>query len=544
MKVFGTNNLRKYYVYVGESSETFKKSVDISFLKKKYNIRLSRSYKEQTFAPQTVHFSEELESTIPETVDELKTENQKLKKEIVKLKRQNSQMEINFEEKLEKKIDFLANINQQFGAENDQLIKNLDRFRKYQISESISIRSSPGDSGTESEIIPSKCLKGRKLKSKKIAKTNKEKRVFDNDSEEDTESDDEKNKKDARNEMKTIIKTINSEFSLNYDQTFTSANNSTVRMRNSGKLPKDLHCIHANNQQNNKKLRHIKAAKELFRKNNPNIIDYDKESLLRTLADRIFHSSEMFDTDEEDHSKTVLKHLLKNVLNPKSTSTKTSNWTCNEQENVIYDTKFVQTEGEDEPSFISTSSHVKLTLKDAKQITISKHRQCLSTENIKYSGMWCSYCVVDHGAHTTLCRECTYARQVAQSRNGDCLSDKYINDNTKLQWRCVKGHEWLASFGNLTLLNMLSSHKWIARFHSIKNRYCSKYKRTVKLYQNILDHHQKIALKNPDHSLGLQLDIPYYNYGFALEVQGQQHKKYHEFFHNDPYVVRELGLIE
>ncbi|RHZ60638.1 hypothetical protein Glove_351g8 [Diversispora epigaea] len=321
-----------------ESSETSKKSVNISSLKEKYNIRLPRSYKEQTSAPQTVHFSEELESTIPETVDELKTENQKLKKEIAELKRQNSQMEIDFEEKLEKsqeninqmkeEIDFLANINQQFGAENDQLIKNLDRFQKYRISESISVRSSPGDSGTESEIIPSK-----------------RKRVFGNDSEEeDTESDDEKNEKDARNEMKTIIKTINSEFSLNYDQTFTSANNceirrkliselqkslalkfrpsvtqltkwlnsihksrrATARMRNSGKLPKDLHRVHANNRQNDKKLRRIKAVKELFRKNDPNITDYDKESLLRMLADRAFHLPEMSDTDKEDHSKTVV----------------------------------------------------------------------------------------------------------------------------------------------------------------------------------------------------------------------------------------------
>ena len=56
-----------------ESSETSKRSVDISSLREKYNIRLPRSYKEQSSAPQTVHFSEELESAIPETVDELKT---------------------------------------------------------------------------------------------------------------------------------------------------------------------------------------------------------------------------------------------------------------------------------------------------------------------------------------------------------------------------------------------------------------------------------------------------------------------------------------
>ncbi|RHZ79353.1 hypothetical protein Glove_149g70 [Diversispora epigaea] len=401
-----------------ESSETSKKNVNISSLKEKYNIRLPRSYKEQISAPQTVHFSEELESTIPEIVDELKTENQKLKKEIAKLKRQNSQMEIDFEEKLEKsqkninqmkeEIDFLANINQQFesisvrsspgdsdteleiipskrkrvfdnDSENDtesddeknekdtrneiktiiktidsefslyynqtftsannyeiccklipelqksltpkfkpsitqltkwlnttarmrnsgKLLKDLRRVhannrqndKKFQ---SISVRSSPGDSDTELEIIPSK-----------------RKRVFDNDSENDTESDDEKNEKDTRNEIKTIIKTIDSEFSLYYNQTFTSANNyeiccklipelqksltpkfkpsitqltkwlnTTARMRNSGKLLKDLRRVHANNRQNDKKLRCIKAAKELFRKNNPNITNYDKESLL------------------------------------------------------------------------------------------------------------------------------------------------------------------------------------------------------------------------------------------------------------------------
>ncbi|RHZ87891.1 hypothetical protein Glove_29g29 [Diversispora epigaea] len=49
-----------------------------------------------------------------------------------------------------------------------------------------------------------------------------------------------------------------------------------------------------------------------------------------------------------------LKHLLRNVLDPQSAST--SNWVCNEQEDVVYDTKFVQTEGKDEPSFTSTSS--------------------------------------------------------------------------------------------------------------------------------------------------------------------------------------------
>ncbi|RHZ77842.1 hypothetical protein Glove_171g2 [Diversispora epigaea] len=75
-----------------------------------------------------------------------------------------------------------------------------------------------------------------------------------------------------------------------------------------------------------------------------------------------------------------LKHLLRNVLDPKSASSTTAqlqrkrnysdeiqrydfpppakapNWACNEQEDVVYDTEFVQTKREDEPSFASTSS--------------------------------------------------------------------------------------------------------------------------------------------------------------------------------------------
>ncbi|CAI2188270.1 16942_t:CDS:10, partial [Funneliformis geosporum] len=38
-------------------------------------------------------------------------------------------------------------------------------------------------------------------------------------------------------------------------------------------------------------------------------------------------------------------------------------------------------------------------------------------------------------------------------------------------------------------------------------------------------------LKTPKYSRGLQLDIFYPEYGFAIEVQGEQHEKYIEFFH-------------
>ena len=114
------------------------------------------------------------------------SENRKLREEIAELKRQSSQMEIDFEKKLEEniermnsEIEFLANVNQQFCTENDQLTKNLNRFLNYRVPElsqstisSISARSSPCDSDAEIEII-TKRPKSRKAKQRKIAKTNK-----------------------------------------------------------------------------------------------------------------------------------------------------------------------------------------------------------------------------------------------------------------------------------------------------------------------------------------------------------------------------------
>jgi hypothetical protein len=38
---------------------------------------------------------------------------------------------------------------------------------------------------------------------------------------------------------------------------------------------------------------------------------------------------------------------------------------------------------------------------------------------------------------------------IAKERGGDCLSTFYINNNTKLRWRCAEGHEWDAVPGSI-----------------------------------------------------------------------------------------------
>jgi len=62
--------------------------------------------------------------------------------------------------------------------------------------------------------------------------------------------------------------------------------------------------------------------------------------------------------------------------------------------------------------------------------------------NIK-SGKWCPICSYDYRA--SLQRgNIEEMQKIAESRGGKCLSEKYINVNTKLKWQCEKGHIWEA----------------------------------------------------------------------------------------------------
>lgn len=55
-----------------------------------------------------------------------------------------------------------------------------------------------------------------------------------------------------------------------------------------------------------KKLHQFKAAKDLYRKNNKRIIGYENRQLLKMLANRLYHSSEISKIDEEDPDNMIV----------------------------------------------------------------------------------------------------------------------------------------------------------------------------------------------------------------------------------------------
>ena len=107
-----------------------------------------------------------------------------------------------------------------------------------------------------------------------------------------------------------------------------------------------------------------------------------------------------------------------------------------------------------------------LTIKEMHKIAESKGGLCLSSEYIntktklkwkckeehtwnatpgaiKYNETWCPDCAAKKlGNATRLTIDEMQA--LAKSREGKCLSKKYVNSSTNLKWQCSEGHIWKA----------------------------------------------------------------------------------------------------
>ena len=107
----------------------------------------------------------------------------------------------------------------------------------------------------------------------------------------------------------------------------------------------------------------------------------------------------------------------------------------------------------------------KLTLKDIQELVKKRGGRCLSPDykNGRSKLLW--ECANGHqweGTYRTIkrhwCPECAIQKRknsiedmqkMAIDRGGKCLSNKYINNSTKLLWECAEGHQWEAKPNNI-----------------------------------------------------------------------------------------------
>ena len=69
------------------------------------------------------------------------------------------------------------------------------------------------------------------------------------------------------------------------------------------------------------------------------------------------------------------------------------------------------------------------------------HRWMAAAGNIKHGNSWCLECAGGGRVRLTIEK----MKELAKNCGGQCLSKRYVNSKTKLEWQCDKGHRWMAS---------------------------------------------------------------------------------------------------
>lgn len=87
-----------------------------------------------------------------------------------------------------------------------------------------------------------------------------------------------------------------------------------------------------------------------------------------------------------------------------------------------------------------------------------KHRWFAIPNSIK-QGSWCLLCAFERRSKTL-----DDMHALARQHGGQCLSERYIDCEHKLRWRCAQGHVWEANCGPI------SRGHWCRRYYDNRNR--------------------------------------------------------------------------
>lgn len=128
--------------------------------------------------------------------------------------------------------------------------------------------------------------------------------------------------------------------------------------------------------------------------------------------------------------------------------------------------------------------------KRMQEILINNNGRCLTKEitTIKTKMLW--QCEIGHKWHASLshilnghwCPECRCnlmhekAQTLAKQNGGQCLSDKYLDSQTKLHWQCKLGHHWLSKVSYVEQGNWCPECRSDKELSDRKNAYFEKAK--------------------------------------------------------------------
>jgi very-short-patch-repair endonuclease len=115
------------------------------------------------------------------------------------------------------------------------------------------------------------------------------------------------------------------------------------------------------------------------------------------------------------------------------------------------------------------AGNFKLNLKECQLLAESKEGLCISEQYINNSINMKWMCKEEHkwdaiyssiksGSWCPYCinhapKTLEDAKRAAEEKGGECISTEYIDSHTKMKWRCKKKHEWDASYNNVSRLS-------------------------------------------------------------------------------------------
>ena len=115
------------------------------------------------------------------------------------------------------------------------------------------------------------------------------------------------------------------------------------------------------------------------------------------------------------------------------------------------------------------SGKQKKTIEDCRVHAITKNGECLSEKytnssttmewKCKEGHLWSN--TFGHIKHGQWCPDCSgknnnnieLCKKIAIERDGECLSEKYTNLSSPMKWKCKEGHLWSTNFENIKLSN-------------------------------------------------------------------------------------------
>jgi hypothetical protein len=197
------------------------------------------------------------------------------------------------------------------------------------------------------------------------------------------------------------------------------------------------------------------------------------------------------------------------------------------------------------------SSSQRLDLSTLIKVATKKGGSLLSTEYLNNRSKLIWRCAEDHefemsaglvrrGAWCSICSgnlidTIENMQKIAKERFGECLSRKYINARKKLKWRCNLGHTWSATPTNI------KRGQWCPDCSKgLSERICRAY------FEQLLGKKFPISYPNWLKIDGRQLQLDGYcaALNLAFEHHGVQHYREIDFFHRTKYAFKRSRIYD